>query len=98
MRYTYNVTIADSSFECADVSGVVETVNAKAGFPAVTKAMIYSLFTRPHKANKRLFGPGKIDVGRERHLTKAERERAKVARIRAENAALRKRMASEAST
>ncbi len=72
MRYTYNVTIADSSFECADVSGVVETVNAKAGFPAVTKAMIYSLFTRPHKANKRIFKPDYIQIERNRVPTKAE--------------------------
>ena len=72
MRYTYNVTIADSSFECADVSGVVEAVNAKAGFPAVTKAMIYSLFTRPHKANKRIFKPDYIQIERNRVPTKAE--------------------------
>ena len=72
MRYTYNVTIADSSFECADVSGVVKTVNEKAGFPVVTNAMIYSLFTRPHRANKRLFAADNIHIERTRRPTKAE--------------------------
>ena len=72
MRYTYNVTIADSSFECADVNAVVKAVNEKTGFPMVTEAMIYSLFTRPHKANKRIFKPDYIQIERNRVPTKAE--------------------------
>ena len=72
MRYTYNVTIADSSFECADVQEVVKTVNEKTGFPMVTEAMVYSLFTRPHRANKRLFTEGNIQIERTRLPTKAE--------------------------
>ena len=72
MRYTYNVTIADSSFECADVNAVVKAVNEKAGFPVVTEAMIYSLFTRPHRSNKRLFTGGNIQIERTRLPTKAE--------------------------
>ena len=70
MRYTYTVRIADSSFECADVNAVVKAVNDKAGFPMVTEAMVYSLFTRPHKANTRLFQ--KIQIERTRLPTKAE--------------------------
>ena len=36
MRYVYNVTIADTEFECADVHGVVKAVNDHAGFPVLT--------------------------------------------------------------
>ena len=72
MRYTYNVSIADASFECADVQEVVKTVNEKAGFPVLTETMVYSLFTRPHRANKRLFTVGNIQIGRTRLPTKAE--------------------------
>ena len=72
MRYTYNVTIADSSFECADVTAVVKAVNEKTGFPMMTEAMVYSLFTRPHRANKRLFAAGNIQIERTRLPTKAE--------------------------
>ena len=72
MRYTYNVTIADSSVECADVNAVVKAVNTKTGFPVLTEAMVYSLFTRPHRANKRLFTEGNIQIERTRLPTKAE--------------------------
>ena len=98
MRYSYTLKMDDLECQCENVEAVAEAINARAGCAVVTVHTVNALFSRPHKANKRLFGPGKIEVGRERHLTKAERERAKVARVRAENAALRKRMASEAST
>ena len=74
---------------------VAEAINGRAGCAVATVHTVTSLFSRPHKANKRLFGPGKIEVERERHLTKAEQEQAKIARIKAQNAILRKQMASE---
>ena len=69
MRYIYTVTIADFECECADVKGVVEAINSKAGFSAVTKDMVHTVLTRPHKANKRLLTtdtplPGQIRVNR----------------------------------
>jgi len=72
MRYVYNVTIADTEFECADVHGVVKAVNERSfgGSPVLTEAMVFSLLTRPHRANKRLFAGIKID--RTRLPTKAE--------------------------
>ena len=73
MRFTYYLTIGDTKFKCADVDGVVKAVNEKAGFPVVTDAMIYSLFTRPHRANKRIFKPDYINIQRQRLPTKAER-------------------------
>ena len=71
MRYVYNVTIADTEFECADVHGVVKAVNDHAGFPVLTEAMVFSLLTRPHQANKRWFANIKIE--RTRLPTKAEK-------------------------
>ena len=65
MRYTYNVSVADANFECADVQEVVKAVNEHTGFPMLTEAMVFSLLTRPQRANKRLFAAGN---------TKAERE------------------------
>ena len=47
MRYTYNVSIADANFECADVQEVVKAVNEHTGFPMLTEAMVFSLLTRP---------------------------------------------------
>ena len=73
MRFTYYLTMGDFKCECADVDGVVKTVNGKAGFPVVTDAMIYSLFTRPHRANKRICKPDYIKIQRQRLPTKAER-------------------------
>ena len=74
MRYTYHLTMNGFKCQCADVDGVVKTVNGKAGFPVVTNAMIYSLFTRPHKANKRIFKPDYIHIERQRLPTKAEQK------------------------
>ena len=74
MRYTYNVSVADANFECADVQEVVKAVNEHTGFPMLTEAMVFSLLTRPQRANKRLFAAGKIQIGRTRLPTKAERE------------------------
>ena len=72
MRYTYNVTCGDAKFECADVQQVVKQVNEHTGFPVLTEAMVYSQMTRPHRANKRLFNAGKIQIQRTRLPTKAE--------------------------
>ena len=72
MRYTYNVVCGDVKFECADVHEVVKRVNEHAGFPVLTEAMVFSLMTRPHRANKRLFAAGKIQIERTRLPTKAE--------------------------
>ena len=74
MRYTYNVSVADVNFECADVQEVVKVVNEHTGFSVLTEAMVFSLLTRPHRANKRLFAAGKIHIERTRLPTKAERE------------------------
>ena len=98
MRYTYTLKMSDLECQCENAKAVAEAINGRAGCAVATVHTVTSLFSRPHKANKRLFGPGKIEVERKRHLTKTEREQAKVAKVRAENAALRKRMASEAST
>ena len=73
MRYTYNASVADTEFECADVHGVVKAVNDHTGFPVLTKAMVFSLLTRPQRANKRLFAAGKIQIRRTRLPTKAEK-------------------------
>ena len=72
MRCTYNVSVADANFECADVQEVVKAVNEPTGFPVLTKAMVFSLLTRPHKANKRLFAAGNIHIERTRLPTMAE--------------------------
>ena len=72
MRYTYNVSVGGATFQCADVQEVVRVVNEHTGFPVLTEAMVFSLLTRPHKANKRLFAAGKIQIGRTRLPTKAE--------------------------
>ena len=93
MRYTYTLKMDNLECQCENAKAVAEAINGRAGCAVATVHTVTSLFSRPHKANKRLFGPGKIEVGRERHLTKAEREWAKVARVRAENAALRAELA-----
>ena len=72
MRYTYNVSVADANFECADVQEVVKAVNGHTGFPMLTEAMVFSLLTRPQRANKRLFAAGNIHIERTRLPTKAE--------------------------
>ena len=72
MRYTYNVACGNVKFECADVQEVVKRVNEHTGFPVLTEAMVFSQLTRPHRANKRLFSPGKIQIERTRLPTKAE--------------------------
>ena len=69
MRYTYNISVADAIFECANVQEVVKVVNEHAGFSVLTEAMVFSLLTRPHRANKRLFAAGKIHIGRTTKLT-----------------------------
>ena len=72
MRYTYKLTMAD--FECTfpNVDMVVEAVNDKTGVPIITKDMVYTLFTRPEKMNKRVFGDGKLMITRHKLPTKAE--------------------------
>lgn len=55
MRYRYTVTIDDFECECADVKTVVAVINDRSRCVVVTKDMINTLFTRPEKANKRLF-------------------------------------------
>jgi hypothetical protein len=72
MRYTYNVTCGNAKFECADVQEIVKQVNEHTGFPVLTEAMVYSQMTRPHRANKRMFSAGKIQIQRTRLPTKAE--------------------------
>ena len=95
MRYTYTLKMDNLECQCENAKAVAEAINGRAGCAVATVHTVTSLFSRPHKANKRLFGPGKIEVERERHLTKAEQEQAKIARIKAQNAILRKQMASE---
>ena len=95
MRYTYTLKMGDLECQCENAKAVAEAIHGRAGCAVASVHTVTSLFSRPHKANKRLFGPGKIEVERERHLTKAEQEQAKIARIKAQNAILRKQMASE---
>ena len=77
MRYSYTLKMDDLECQCENVEAVAEAINGRAGCAVATVHTVNSLFSRPHKANKRLFGPGKIEVERERHLTKAEQEQAK---------------------
>ena len=95
MRYTYTVTIADFECECADVKGVVEAINNKAGFSAVTKDMIHTVLTRPHKANKRLLTtetplPGQIRINRKQLPSKGEVMRAELDKVNAATEAMLK--------
>ena len=95
MRYTYTVTIADFECECADVKGVVEAINNKAGFSAVTKDMIHTVLTRPHKANKRLLTtetplPGQIRINRKQLPSKDEVMRAELDKVNAATEAMLK--------
>jgi hypothetical protein len=95
MRYTYTVTIADFECECADVKGVVEAINNKAGFSAVTKDMVHTVLTRPHKANKRLLTtetplPGQIRINRKQLPSRDEVMRAELVRVNAVTEALLK--------
>ena len=96
MRYIYTVTIADLECECADVKGVVEAINNKAGFSAVTKDMIHTVLTRPHKANKRLLTtktptqPGQIRINRKQLPSKGEVMRAELDKVNAATEAILK--------
>ena len=95
MRYTYTVTIADFECECADVKGVVEAINNKAGFSAVTKDMVHTVLTRPHKANKRLLTtetplPGQIRINRKQLPSKDEVMRAELDKVNAATEAMLK--------
>ena len=95
MRYIYTVTIADLECECADVKGVVEAINSRAGFSAVTKDMIHTVLTRPHKANKRLLTtetplPGQIRINRKQLPSRDAVMRAELVRVNAVTEALLK--------
>ena len=96
MRYTYTVTIADFECECADVKGVVEAINNKAGFSAVTKDMVHTVLTRPHKANKRLLTtktptqPGQIRINRKQLPSKDAVMQAELVRVKAVTEAMLK--------
>ena len=96
MRYTYTVTIADFECECADVKGVVEAINNKAGFSAVTKDMVHTVLTRPHKANKRLLTtetptqPGQIRINRKQLPSKVALMLAELDKVNAATEAMLK--------
>ena len=95
MRYTYTVTIADFECECTGVKGVVEAINNKAGFSAVTKDMVHTVLTRPHKANKRLLTtetplPGQIRINRKQLPSKDEVMRAELDKVNAATEAMLK--------
>jgi len=96
MRYIYTVTIADLECECADVKGVVEAINSRAGFSAVTKDMIHTVLTRPHKANKRLLTtktptqPGQIRINRKQLPSRDAVMQAELVRVKAVTEAMLK--------
>lgn len=81
MRYAYTLTMGDFECCCSDVKAVVETVNQHAGCCVLTVDMVNTLFTRPHKANRRLFS--QILIERKRLPTKGELARAELDRIQA---------------
>ena len=72
MRYTYMLTMGDLECTFPNVELLVDAVNDKAGVPILTKDMVYTLFTRPEKMNKRVFGDGKLMITRYKLPTKAE--------------------------
>ena len=98
MRYRYTVTIDDFECECADVKGVVQVINERSRFAAVTKDMVNSVFSRPHRANKRLFKnagtiawpeyPGQISIERTRLPSKGEIAHTELAKVQAATAAM----------
>ena len=55
VKYNYIVTINDFECDCYSVQKVVDAINDHFKCAVVTKDMINTLFTRPEKANKRLF-------------------------------------------
>ena len=81
MRYTYKLTMGDFQCSCSDVKAVVARVNQRTGCSVLTADMVNTLFTRPHKANKRLFSH--IQIERERLPTKGELARAELDKIQA---------------
>ena len=89
MRYVYTVTIDDYEADYTNVKKVVQAINQRAKCAVVTKDMINTIFTRPHKANKRLFatlGPahsGQIKIERRRLPSKGEQAQAEIDKVNA---------------
>ena len=81
MRYTYMLTMGDLECTFPNVELLVDAVNDKAGVPILTKDMVYTLFTRPEKMNKRVFGDGKLMITRHKLPTKAEMAQKQLAEI-----------------
>ena len=89
MRYVYTFTIDDFECDCYSVNQVVKVINERAKCAVVTADMINTIFTRPHKANKRLFatlGPahsGQIKIERRRLPSKGEQAQAEIDKVNA---------------
>ena len=88
MRYTYMVAMGDFVCKFNSVDEVVDAVNIRAGVPILTKDMIYTLFTRPEKRNKRMFEDGKLRITRQRVPTKTEMAQEQLDEIKAMAASL----------
>jgi phenylalanyl-tRNA synthetase beta subunit len=89
VNYRYTVTIDDYECDCYSVKEVVEAINERSRCAVVTTDMINTLFTRPEKANKRLFRTvhddnlNKIFVDRRPLPTKAQLAQAELDKINA---------------
>ena len=56
IRYTYHVSVGNQHATCQDVNTVIVFVNSMIGCDLLSRNMVYNYFSRPHLANKRLFG------------------------------------------
>ena len=61
MRYTYTLKMQNAERTYSGVQELVSFVNEQAGCDILTTHMVYNLFSRPHKANKRVFSSIKIE-------------------------------------
>ena len=81
MRYTYKLMMGDLDCTFPSVDMVVKAANDKAGVSILTKDMVYTLFTRREKMNKRVFGEGKLMITRHKLPSKAEMAQKQLAEI-----------------
>ena len=75
MRYTYTVVMHGVEERFTNVDKVVDAINAKLGIALLTRDMVYTLFTRPHKMNKRLFDGGTFQITRQKLPKKSRKSK-----------------------
>ena len=88
VRYAYTITVGDTEVmtdESASAKDVATTINQHTGVHVMTLDMVNNYFTRPHKANKRLFklyeGLGHMTLHRRRLPSKDELVKAEVDKV-----------------